>query len=315
MTENKFYHCFPRHREGRDSIKLGLRMLQSMVDRGLLLAPEQYDWSEPWNDGEVKPYRCYQKRICFTDLSISELPIFFNLFGRFALEFSYQKFRILGAMSVSYLPLHSKGNTEGLEMAGAALLARLSEIQKILESLANDKRFLYNTSEDSNPIKISHNDSVINCSVRDLKKYIEHLEFESQPVEQLVSAIRAISNLFYAGEDPNRPDKGRYYKQREWRILSDIILNGNQTTTQASKEDVEFLLDLDNDFFSKSAVYPPGESYSRAEQCCFFKRIGNKHVLEFADRIIVPKEAQEEATKIVSSLNSPPYVDCIFPNS
>lgn len=89
------YHSFPRR--GKDEVEKGLRILESIAERGLLLTPELVNWP-----GEIKangrrghPVTAYQKRICFTNLRRDELQIHAETFGKFALEFDVSTLREL----------------------------------------------------------------------------------------------------------------------------------------------------------------------------------------------------------------------------
>src|SRR5262245_56796620 len=110
-NERFFYHSFPR----RPSVN-GLSILRSIIERGLLLTPEKFEFREPLDDGSSSaPASIFQKRICFTELSPNELPAHSKLFGTFALEFDINTLRAMGAIPVFYVPLHFKADGhEGL---------------------------------------------------------------------------------------------------------------------------------------------------------------------------------------------------------
>jgi hypothetical protein len=96
--ERFFYHCFPRRHRSSESVSHGIEVLSSMLKSGLLLTPEVIRWG---NGGKTLYH--LQRRICFTELSPSELPDHADDFGPFALEFSIDALRELSGMPVFYV--------------------------------------------------------------------------------------------------------------------------------------------------------------------------------------------------------------------
>src|SRR5262245_55986431 len=139
-AETFFYHSFPRPRAGNPE-QLGLHILGSILDRGLLLTPEKFEFREALVGGSTSPpWQIFQKRICFTELSPQQLGEHAKTFGKFAIEFDIPVLRRMGAVPVFYIPL----NSEGTEGAAAAMLARLGEIQTLLTRVETIKTFTAN---------------------------------------------------------------------------------------------------------------------------------------------------------------------------
>src|ERR1700690_3571064 len=106
-----FYHNFPRN--GNGNVELGLNVLKSMLRSGLLFVPEVTKLKDA--KGNVL-HPVIQQRICFTELSRSEIEKHAEQFGDFALEYDQAELRRLGAMPVIYIPGAMAQN--GLEGAG-----------------------------------------------------------------------------------------------------------------------------------------------------------------------------------------------------
>jgi hypothetical protein len=112
-NQRDFYHSFPRRRilETDDlAIAKGLQLLEAIKRIGLILAPEVVEWSVPLSDGSTKTIRYRQMRMCFTELSASELPKHGETFGLFSVRIQIDVLRQLGALPVLYMPQMIKGD-------------------------------------------------------------------------------------------------------------------------------------------------------------------------------------------------------------
>ncbi len=107
VSERSFYHSFPRKLPSDThelAIAKGLKLLKGIKNVGMVLAPEVVEWRIPQVDGTTKVIRNRQTRICFTELSRSELPGHAESFGPFSLEFPIQVLRQFGILPVIYVP-------------------------------------------------------------------------------------------------------------------------------------------------------------------------------------------------------------------
>jgi len=299
---NKFlYHNFPRR--GSDNIDLaitrGLAILSSMIKSGLLLTPEVTEWREHLQNGTLsQPVMLFQKRICFTLLAPSELQEHAKEFGPFAFEYSVENLRRLGGVPVFYIP-YAREKDMGLEGIGGALMARLSEIQKLLTRLSDLDGIIQTTQNKNEPLNVTHNRI---CTVGAAEDLIHFLTDKMEPPSQLLNSIRGLSGFFCPTEDPNLKEILGYYRQREWRIIGNMIKSGKESTRSLREAEIEKVIEIDNEFFGHQLDFPNG-LYNRAEQSLIFHEVDNKHVLHFAHRLIVPEKALEEASQIIGDLN------------
>jgi hypothetical protein len=238
MHATYLYHSFPR-RPGSEVIVKGLATLQEILRSGLLLAPEKITFRESLADGSRDPeIYLFQKRICFTELAPSELATHAKTFGPFALEWDIGTLHRLGAVPVFYVPLVDVHTTnEGL---GAALLARLGEIQEILMRLGKLKRTVRSCSNTNEVLNVTVNGraAATSCTVKaaaDLMGYFEH---GVQPIENLTAAIRALRGFFYPMENLEYTGELGYYRQHEWRIIANLVRLGISITNEPSSEDI-----------------------------------------------------------------------------
>ena len=70
MDQRSFFHSFPRPRGETvaDAMKKGLRVLELVMNFGLILAPETVVWRLPQVDGTDREIEVEMCRICFTEL-------------------------------------------------------------------------------------------------------------------------------------------------------------------------------------------------------------------------------------------------------
>ena len=94
-----FYHSFPRKPNQRDH-QLGIRILASILKRGLLITPEERIFPSYNN---LQPRSFIQERVCFTALSRDEIPNHADTFGEFSLELNSNALRAFGALPALYL--------------------------------------------------------------------------------------------------------------------------------------------------------------------------------------------------------------------
>ncbi len=298
-SKRYFYHSFPRRKFGAEAeYERGISILRSIVDRGLLLTPEKFEFKESLSDGgSSKPVTVYQKRVCFTELSSSELPRHAKQFGEFALEFEIGTLRQMGGVPVFYAPL----STTGIEGVAAAMLARISEIQKILTRLQSLKTTIATTDE-LQLLQITRNGAAISqtrCTVAAAKDLMQVLEQDIQPIDTLLAAIRALSGYFYPVENLAHTGELAYYRQREWRVLANIIHLGRPVTQAPSEDEVSALVSLDPEFFGRELDFPTGKA-KIATECQFYRSYLGKPGHRAVSRLIVPERA---ISKVESLLN------------
>lgn len=306
-----FYHSFPRRQRESPSedLEKGLQVLTSICTSGFLLTPEITEWREPLDDGSLgKPWKVIQKRCCFTELAPGELAEHSKHFGRFSIEFDVQTFRQLGGIPVFYLPRASNDDV-GLESVAAALLARIGEIQVLLNRLADLSKLVETTEDKSRPLIIQKNEQHFptRSSLGGAEDIIEMLTHETQSVDILRNSLRALSAFFYPAEDFRYTGVLAYYHQREWRFIANMSKYGDNLDRDLNVQEKAYLIALDEDFFCQNVEFFTG-TYRRVDQCRLFSELSGKRLLQYARRIIVPAAAIVPAKKLLGDLIHVPVV-------
>ncbi len=302
MSDSYFYHSFPRgyKEENANSVDKALYILTSIANNGFLLVPEIIEWREPLQGGFLSNsiYNS-QKRICFTELAPSELLGHTKCFGPFSLEYGVTELRKLGAVPVFYIPKEER--YEYLGGIGGTLIARLYEIQEVLMKLRVLNEICDECSDKDvlvPPINIGEISRNINCTVSSAEELIHYLTEGTQKPNILEYAIRGLSNLFYPTEDIKYNTLLYYYRQREWRIIANIAKDGKPIDRDLEEEEKEAIVEIDKQFFTEELIFPTGK-HRRVDQCKYFTRLEGKHVLEFANRVIVPQESVSNAQSLL----------------
>jgi hypothetical protein len=225
--ERSFYHSFPRIRptDSEASLKVkGLQLLKGIKDIGLILAPEVVEWSIPKLDGTTQVIRNRQIRICFTELSLPELPGHAKTFGPFSVEFPIQLLRQFGILPVIYVPQMLEGD-RFLSSIGPVMVSMFENARYTLDQLdqlfkLSDPEWALEFARKTHP-EATHvsPDYEINLQNSDEQKKIvrtfpvkasvirgvlEYLNYKTAPFDLMRGAIWAAQNLFYPTDDRSK---------------------------------------------------------------------------------------------------------------
>ena len=310
--ERFFYHSFPRRRGIDESgeVEKGLAILRLMKEMGLLLTPEIIEWPEVRPDGSLsEPWYVAQKRCCFTELSPVDLPQHAEVFGHFAIEFDIQVLRSLGAMPVFYLPRISEANV-GLEALASKLVAGIGQLEVLFDRLSQLEGLVQSNPHKDKRLLLTENGIGTHeswCSVGGAEELLSFLTRGLQPVLSLHAILKTVSNFFYPTEDLRYTDLQGYYQQREWRILANMARDGVELTRPLYKSEMESLLELDREFFSRPLFFRTG-TFHTVDQCRLFEQLDGRSIIRYARRVIVPAIAGARANEILNEPNDPPVV-------
>lgn len=264
MAEAEFgFHSFPRRGGGNDT--LAMRILGSIAECGLLLTPEVIPVAEQLADGTRRTYCVQQKRCSFTVIPEQELASHSERFGPFSLAFEVEALRRLGGLPVAYIPRSdSAGEFSGL---GATLVARLADVEGVLSHLIDGGN-----------------------KVSGLPPGVS--------IEMLRDALRTYAGLLYP-VDRSDDRQLEYFRQREWRILANVVGQAGPLTSALSEECTERVRSIDPEFFDRRIAVRSGD-LARIALCQTLVSVGGKHPLEFAHHLVAPDEMVGPATKLLN---------------
>ena len=313
QTRRFFYHSFPRRRECEtrsETANRGWGILQSIKNRGLILAPEVVEWHTPVSLGTPNPIQILQRRICFTELSPQELPEHSERFGPFALEFDATVLRCFGALPVIYMP-QALSEKDQLALLGPFVVGHLGQIQGALESLNRLAQLDDPTYLQSLRAKTVEKDCVVTLNNVDksggtvqtfrvpwqaIKDILRFIGFETAPFSAMLGVTSIAQALFYPTDDEYHDQQLGYYRQREWRITADYFVNGSPRGRNLHDDEKELLLRLDNSFWANSTL--PGAPNRRVDEAVALAQPEPEAFLSKVNRIIIPDDFADQARVI-----------------
>ena len=282
MYNEFFYHSFSRllkNESTQDNNKRAFQTLESILKNGLLFVPEEIKL--PFKiESPLKPIG--QHRVCFTLISREKLLEHTKIFGNFSIEFNTNILREIGITPAMYLPIFNYDNDRHLQNVSSKFVYRLM-------------KFHQEAREEAEKI---HNDLMKASKVSDYSKILS-LKQKKQEILEKRAWFEGLANMIYPLDNNSYTQENGYYQQREWKLPANLTNNGSDTTEIATHEQQQELLDINRNFFSKEINYL-GRKLSRAMISFFLKTFQQKHILEHANKIIVPKENVAQVRALLS---------------
>ena len=206
----------------------------------------------------------------------------------------------MGAVPVFYVPLHGEIGSAG--SLGATIVSRLGDTQILLERLSEIKTqsFSAGRADVLKVVDMPSGERRAICSTDAVINLMQVLEDGIQPVGELLNSLRALFGYFYPTENLEYGTLLNYYRQREWRIVANAILEGVEMTGFLNADEAEEISAIDPEFFERASEYPTGKKKT-IEQTKRLMSFKGRHIIETCRRLIVPEEHIERA-KV--SLNS-----------
>lgn len=263
----------------QDNNKRAFQTLESILKNGLLFVPEEIKL--PFKiESPLKPI--VQHRVCFTLISREKLLEHTKIFGNFSIEFNTNILREIGITPAMYLPIFNYDNDRHLQNVSSKFVYRLM-------------KFHQEAREEAEKID---NDLMKASKVSDYSKILS-LKQKKQEILEKRAWFEGLANMIYPLDNNSYTQENGYYQQREWKLPANLTNNGSDTTEIATHEQQQELLDINRNFFSKEINYL-GRKLSRAMISFFLKTFQQKHILEHANKIIVPKENVAQVRALLS---------------
>ena len=315
-TDRNFYHSFPRIRHGDNHetiLKDGLKILKSVHDIGLILAPELVEWKQLLVDGTTRSTIVRQNRISFTELAVDEVKEHGKKFGPFSLEFKVDTLRRLGALPVIYMPRYFSDNSHFSSLA-STIVGEISDIKytvTLLHQLSQMLNINYLKTLDSSAETISP-DAVFNLQNGDEKEGIvqntaipfkniegilKYIGYKNAPFELMIGVLNAVQSLFYPTDSEIGETSLNYYRQREWRLIGGFALKNipqSRTLTPAEKVSLAKI----NSFFWNKELNDGKISLKRIDEATVINSYDDNPIKDAIAHIYVPDKAFDEAREL-----------------
>jgi hypothetical protein len=193
---------------------------------------------------------------------------------------------------------------------GATMVVQANDAQILISRIAAVKEWL-----DKNP---SMREGELPCNfgfeklkefklaIEPLRGFIEAFTYALTPPHMLEHSLAGLLSLFYPADDvEHNKELLAYYRQREWRVVGNFSVRGEDVMRLPSTELINRLLEIDAEFWGK--VLPDLAGTKRTvDETLVYPGIGQRRVIEMANRVIVPAEAVDSAKAILASLAHPP---------
>lgn len=268
MRRAYFYHSFPRHKDRH----LGLKILRSILERGLLLTAESRPIAGCVG---LRAKKFIQTRVCFTALTPDRVAGHSEKFGAFSFEFDVGTLREFGALPAFYLPGQLPGG-EIFNDAGDEVARHLLAAHDVLRRLWK-----------------MHDDGTV-AEKKLARAVLRRVKPEKKLIQELFFTLQTLLNLYYPTDDSKWTGPLGYYEQREWKITPNLSYDGTWHYQSLGPKDRAALIALNPIFFGKKI-----RGKSRAALCYHFADVAGRNVVASARRIIVPDHFVSQARAIV----------------
>jgi hypothetical protein len=275
-------------------IKSGLAILEAIRQFGLVLAPEIIVWTQSLKDGHTRTITLRQRRICFTELVRDEVEEHGERFGPFSIELSIESLRRLGGLPVIYMPQHLRDD-ERLSSVGSTLVAELqdvkytiSQLQELSQLGGSEVVVLANTDEHGNHV------ALYRVSLENIQKLLSFIGYRNAPFELMLGALNHMQSLFYPTDDDLHDKPLEYYRQREWRLVQGLVLEGQAQARPLTDSEKEVLLQINERFWSKE-LSDGSDTFRRVDDAFVIDTFDGSHITELISAVLAPPEAFGEA--------------------
>jgi len=294
MLGESFFHSFPRDRNLR-TLDHSLRILRSVLEFGLLLVPEIVKYPPELRDpGDEKDKIVnVQRRLSMTMLPVERLPEHCEHFGPVSLGFSPLAARHLGAMPVMYLPQGTTGGSGGtLDQLGYFFSYRIAELHQVCDRIINLRKTL-GQHKSLDVLKIENRSRVEEVEIdnRSLKTLLDMI-IGPNSVEEFAAVLQALSSLFYPTDEFRYSvelvrNPLYYYFQREWRILSGLVLDGKEVDLPLTPQE-KAMVSCSNPYFFNGIISLRHQQIRRVDACTIVRAIEGRPVRELVESVYVP---------------------------
>jgi hypothetical protein len=320
IPERFFYHSFPRRGASTAlETQKGKQILAAIRDFGLVLTPEFIEWTQPTLGGSPRTLPILQKRVCFTELSPSELPPHAEKFGHFALEFEIDAVRRLGAMPVFYVPQPTGEAADG-SLVGAALVAIATDLRAVVQRMASLNEVLHGAT----PVHPKFNFNVgfadspdgrgnFTIDRDEAKNFLTAIGHAVTPWSDLRAGADALLNFFHPTDNKETDKVLEYYREREWRIACGLRLKGRDghpdvdLLRSLTPDERQRLLQIDHQFFSRKIKNGAGEA-DTLDQALVLPGLLSQCLIQMVRRVIVPAAAVNDVRELLRIVDRPPPV-------
>ena len=288
-------------------------MLETTKRLGLLLAPEIVQWDTPLFGGPPNT-PVLQKRICFTELEMAELPMHTKTFGPFSYEFDIDTLRRLGALPVIYMP-QTPSEDYHLGVIGSFVVSHMKVIDHVLGILRDVEQCLLDKELSEDCVVTLNNvddhgrtmyEYKIPCQA--LIDLVKFLGFRNPSFSALTGVTSIVESLFYPTDNEHVGERLGFYRQREWRISGGYSVNGLPRGRFLQDDEKQSVIHTNPIFWEEKITHKDRKKTSIDKTV---RRIDDAEVLcipapnelfRMMKRLIVPREMELSAQRLLGDV-------------
>ena len=224
------------------------------------------------------------------------------------LEFSPLAARRLGAIPVMYLPQATSSEFEvALDKLGYFFSYRIAELQQVCDRINKLQKAIGQHSS-FDLIKIAGRNGVGEVKLNNgtLKNLLEMI-IGHNSVDDFAAVLQALSSLFYPTDEFRQSvelvrSPLYYYFQREWRILSGLVLDGSEVDTPLTQREKRIVLCSNNTFFNE-LITMRHRTLRRIDACTAIRTIGQQPVRDLIASVYVPRKWRQATERLLDEFS------------
>lgn len=278
-----FYHSFQRPHLNKDNdSETNLLVLESISKIGLICTPRLISFKQRLPNGQLSDKIKIEKisvSVCLTAIPRRDISRHARKFGTFSIEFDQEIMDKLVICPAVYMPSPKDTPPNHTSDTMADLMIEMGNVETLL-----------------------------------LQRYTVETGDVKNHIGKMIGANGWFWELLTSTSSRLKNEDLEYYRQREWRILRGVTSRTKEVNSRPLEEhEIDYILAQPKlaPYFSESVNYPPPLSEEflsgvpakarprRIDWCEVLKKIDDKHVLEFANAIYVPKDVKTEAEAIL----------------
>ena len=181
-----------------------------------------------------------------------------------------------------------------------SIIAVLGDILQFIEQVNKIENECTKIEDKTRPavFRDKGGDCWLNCDIKCVEDILLHLNKGNCTYQIMEAALQAIAGYFYSSDDIYHGVKMKYFQQGEWRIIANMIDKDGEISKTLTHEQRASIIKIDEEWFSEE-VQMRKNILARIDHCQLYKNLNRKHVLNYANRIIVPENVLDDAQKII----------------
>ncbi len=135
-----------------------------------------------------------------------------------------------------------------------------------------------------------------------VKNILDYLSFQNAPFDLMRGVLNGMLSLFYPTDDTHNAVTLGYCRQREWRIVSGLEIDGNPLSVLLSETERNEVREISPEFWDKSLSIHnfsnQAKTFSRIEEAEVIRLFGGSRITYAFKSIIVPKSVLNAASEL-----------------